>query len=113
MLFTEYEFDVVFHLAALSEVRKCQSDAKMAFDVNITGAINVLEICRLYGNVKAIVVSSSDKAYGMGELPYKENDILNGFNVKEIQKKYDLKIKTYNNYKDNPENEEIFNEIYS
>ncbi len=42
-----------------------------------------------------------------------ENDILNGFNVKEIQKKYDLKIKTYNNYKDNPENEEIFNEIYS
>ena len=86
MLFSEYEFDTVFHLAAFSEVRKCQSDTKLAFDVNIGGTVNVLEVCRLYGNVKSIVVSSSDKAYGRGELPYKENDSLNGKGVYEVSK---------------------------
>ena len=75
LLFNEYEFDTIFHLAALSEVRKCQSDAKLAFDINIGGTINILEVARLYGNVKAIVVSSSDKAYGKGDkLPYQEED---------------------------------------
>ena len=86
MLFSEYEFDTVFHLAAFSEVRKCQSDTKLAFDVNVGGTVNVLEVCRLYGNVKSIVVSSSDKAYGRGELPYKENDSLNGKGVYEVSK---------------------------
>ena len=86
MLFSEYEFDVVFHLGAFSEVRKCQSDAKMAFDVNVGGTVNILEICRLYGNVKAIIVSSSDKAYGKGELPYKEGDSLDGKGVYEVSK---------------------------
>jgi CDP-glucose 4,6-dehydratase len=86
MLFSEYEFDVVFHLAAFSEVRKCQNDAKLAFDVNVGGTINILEACRLYGNVKAIAVSSSDKAYGRGKLPYKENDSLDGKGVYEVSK---------------------------
>tara|TARA_X000001388_G_C2229327_1_gene122477 strand:- start:1764 stop:2708 length:945 start_codon:yes stop_codon:yes gene_type:complete len=86
MLFSEYEFDVVFHLAAFSEVRKCQNDTKLAFDVNVGGTINILEACRLYGNVKAIAVSSSDKAYGSGELPYKESDSLNGKGVYEVSK---------------------------
>ena len=86
LLFNEYEFDGVFHLAALSEVRKCQSDAKLAFDVNVGGVVNVLEVCRLYGNVNFIVVSSSDKAYGKGELPYEEGDKLNGEAVYEVSK---------------------------
>ena len=54
--------DGIFHLAAFSEVRKCQRDAKLAFDVNVGGTINILEACRLYGNVNSIAVSSSDKA---------------------------------------------------
>ena len=87
LLFNEYEFDTVFHLGALSEVRKCQSDAKLAFDVNIGGTVNVLEVARLYSNVKAVVVSSSDKAYGMGDkLPYKEGDRLNGKGTYEVSK---------------------------
>ena len=57
-LFNEYEFDHIYHLGALSEVRKCQSDAKLAYDVNIGGTVNILECIRLYGNVKSIVVSS-------------------------------------------------------
>ena len=44
LLFNEYEFDTVFHLAAISEVVKCQSDPKLAFDVNVGGTINILEV---------------------------------------------------------------------
>ena len=46
MLFNEYEFDIIFHLSAVSEVRKCQNDAKLAYDTNVSGTINVLECAR-------------------------------------------------------------------
>ena len=38
LLFNEYEFDTVFHLGALSEVKKCQPDPKLAFDVKADGS---------------------------------------------------------------------------
>ncbi len=86
LLFNEYEFDTVFHLGALSEVKKCQPDPKLAFDVNVGGTVNVLEACRMYGKVKAVVVSSSDKAYGSGEVPYVEGQSLNGVGTYEVSK---------------------------
>jgi len=86
LLFNEYEIDTVFHLGALSEVKKCQPDPKLAFDVNVGGTVNVLEACRLYGKVKAVIVSSSDKAYGSGEVPYVENQSLNGVGTYEASK---------------------------
>lgn len=85
-LFNEYEFDYIYHLGAISEVRKCQNDAKLAYDVNVGGTINILECARLYGNVKGVVVSSSDKAYGDGDVPYVENQRLNGRGVYEVSK---------------------------
>ena len=42
-----------------------------------------------------------------------ENSILNGSNIDEIHKKYDLKINTYSKYKNNSEKNEILKEIYS
>ncbi len=101
MLFNEYEFDIIFHLAAISEVRKCQNDAKLAFDINIGGTINVLECARLYGNIKAIAVSSSDKAYGTGKIPYVESQSLNGMAVYEASKSCtDIIARSYyNNYR--------------
>jgi CDP-glucose 4,6-dehydratase len=100
-LFNEYEFDTVVHLGAVSEVRKCQSNPKLAYDVNIGGTTNLLEVIRLYGNVKAIVVSSSDKAYGECELPYTEDDPLAGKAVYEVSKScQDLVAQSYYiNYK--------------
>ena len=86
MLFNEYEFDTVFHLGALSEVKKCQPDPKLAFDVNVGGTVNILEASRMYGKVKAVVVSSSDKAYGSGEVPYVETQSLNGVGTYEASK---------------------------
>ena len=96
LLFSEYEFDGIFHLGALSEVRKCQSDAKLAFDINVGGTVNILECARLYGNVEFVIVSSSDKAYGNGKLPYVENSILNGTATYEVSKSaIDLIARSY------------------
>jgi len=85
LLFNEYEFDTVFHLGALSEVKKCQPDPKLAFETNIMGTVNILEACRIY-NVKAVAVSSSDKAYGSGEVPYLENYAMDGKGIYEVSK---------------------------
>ena len=85
-MFNEYEFDTIFHLGALTEVRKCQSNPKLAYETNITGTVNILETARLHGNVGAIMVSSSDKAYGKAPLPYKETQPLCGEGVYEVSK---------------------------
>jgi CDP-glucose 4,6-dehydratase len=96
LLFNEYEFDTVFHLGALSEVKKCQPNPKLAFETNIMGTVNILEAARLYGNVKAIAVSSSDKAYGSGELPYLETLPMEGRGVYEVSKSCtDLVARSY------------------
>ena len=85
-LFNEYEFDYIYHLGAISEVRKCQNDAKLAYDVNVGGTINILECIRLYGNIKGVAISSSDKAYGDGNVPYVETQSLNGRGIYEASK---------------------------
>jgi len=96
LLFNEYEFDTVFHLGALSEVKKCQPNPKLAFETNVMGTVNVLEAARLYGKVKAIAVSSSDKAYGSGEVPYKENYPMAGKGIYEVSKSCtDLVARSY------------------
>ena len=96
LLFNEYEFDTVLHLGALSEVKKCQPNPKLAFETNIMGTVNVLEAARLYGNVKAIAVSSSDKAYGSGELPYLETLPMEGKGIYEVSKSCtDLVARSY------------------
>jgi len=95
-LFNEYEFDTVFHLGALSEVRKCQSNAKLAYDTNIGGTVNLLETARMSEGISAIVVSSSDKAYGRCRLPYTEDDPLDGKGIYEASKScQDLVARSY------------------
>ena len=95
-LLNEYEFDTIFHLGALSEVRKCQDNAKLAYDTNIGGTINLLESARLFGNIKAIIVSSSDKAYGRCKLPYTEDAPLSGKGIYEVSKScQDLVARSY------------------
>ena len=42
-----------------------------------------------------------------------ENNILNGFNIEDIKKKYNLKLEHINNYKNDDESNEILEEIYN
>jgi len=66
------EFDVVFHLAAQTLVGPAMADPTQTFEVNVRGTWTLLEACRRV-EVPAVVVASSDKAYGPSdELPYRE-----------------------------------------
>ena len=66
------EFDTVFHLAAQTLVGPAMGDPATTFEVNVGGTWTLLEACRK-AEVPAVVVASSDKAYGpRRELPYRE-----------------------------------------
>jgi len=68
--------DSVFHLGAQTLVGPAAEDPVGTFRSNVEGTWTVLEACRAYG-VGAVVVASSDKAYGPSEnLPYREGDEL-------------------------------------
>jgi CDP-glucose 4,6-dehydratase len=67
------EFDVVFHLAAQTLVGPAMANPGQTFEVNVRGTWGLLEACR-GADVPAVVVASSDKAYGPSdELPYRED----------------------------------------
>jgi CDP-glucose 4,6-dehydratase len=66
------EFDVVFHLGAQTLVGPAMADPTATFETNVRGTWTLLEACRR-AEVPALVVASSDKAYGPSEeLPYRE-----------------------------------------
>jgi CDP-glucose 4,6-dehydratase len=66
-------YDTVFHLAAQTLVGPAMGDPAATFEVNVGGTWRLLEACRR-AEVPAVVVASSDKAYGPSpELPYRED----------------------------------------
>jgi CDP-glucose 4,6-dehydratase len=66
------EFDAVFHLGAQTLVGPAMAEPAATFEVNVRGTWSLLEACRR-ADVPAVVVASSDKAYGPSEeLPYRE-----------------------------------------
>ncbi len=65
--------DAVFHLAAQTIVGVARRSPAETFEVNVRGAWNVFEACRVHA-VARTVFASSDKAYGSSpELPYRED----------------------------------------
>ncbi len=54
----------IFHLAAQAIVPLAFEDPVLTLDTNIMGTVNVLEAARLIPSIKAVIVASSDKAYG-------------------------------------------------
>ena len=61
----EHEVEIVFHLGAQAIVGAALRNPLPTFEANVRGTYNLLEACRVHaGLVKAVVVASSDKAYG-------------------------------------------------
>ncbi|MBN1824282.1 MAG: GDP-mannose 4,6-dehydratase [Endomicrobiales bacterium] len=78
---------VIFHLAAESLVNECNRKPVRGFETNIEGTWNVLESARLNKCMKAVVVASSDKAYGSQKiLPYTEQTPLQGKHPYDVSK---------------------------
>lgn len=71
----EHETDLVMHLGAQTIVGTALRSPLSTFEANIRGTYNLLEACRRLDRiVKAVVVASSDKAYGDSDiLPYTED----------------------------------------
>ena len=83
----EYEINSVFHLAAQTIVGIANRNPISTFESNIAGTWNVLEACRRSPAVKAIVIASSDKAYGdQLNLPYSEDTPLEGRHPYDVSK---------------------------
>lgn len=99
---TKFEIDYIFHLASQALVETAFYNPRRTMESNIMGTVNVLESARLYSKVKAVVVASSDKAYGkLSNTPevsfglrftsgvkvkYKETDPLKGDHPYEVSK---------------------------
>ena len=83
----EYEIEIVFHLAAQTIVTIANRNPVSTFETNIRGSWNLLEACRRSPRVKAIVMASSDKAYGcQTTLPYSEEMPLQGRHPYDVSK---------------------------
>lgn len=86
-LLKKYSIDIVFHLAAEAIVGSSIEEPVKTFVINISGTWTVLECCRKSQRVKAVVIASSDKAYGSHkELPYKEDASLRGDHPYDVSK---------------------------
>ncbi len=83
----EYEIDAVFHLAAQTIVGVANRNPVSTLDSNIRGTWALLEAARRSPLVKAIIIASSDKAYGDHDtLPYDERAALQGRHPYDVSK---------------------------
>jgi CDP-glucose 4,6-dehydratase len=79
------DFDIVFHLAAQTQVIEARENPLETLKSNVQGTWNVLENCRRLN--LPLVCASSDKAYGVSEnLPYLESHPLSGEFPYEVSK---------------------------
>ncbi|MCX5788621.1 MAG: GDP-mannose 4,6-dehydratase [Elusimicrobia bacterium] len=76
-IIVEERIDCVFHLAAQVEVGVGMANPYLTCETNIRGTYTLLEAVRQFAkNIKAVVVASTDKAYGSygrDMMPYKED----------------------------------------
>jgi CDP-glucose 4,6-dehydratase len=77
---TQYQPEIVFHLAAQSLVRESYNDPVETFETNVLGSVKLFEACRHVDSVKAIINVTSDKCYENKEWPwgYREQEPMGG-----------------------------------
>lgn len=83
---TGTDADWVFHLAAAVSVQECEHAPAHAFAVNVGATVTLLDALRIVPRPKAIVVSTSDKAYGSADAPYTEDTALRPVGAYETSK---------------------------
>lgn len=70
--------DAVINLAARAGVRQSVENPWVYFDTNVTGTLNLLELCREFG-VRKFVLASTSSLYGANNsLPFREDADTNG-----------------------------------
>lgn len=77
---SEYQPEIIFHLAAQPLVRASYLEPKLTYETNVLGTVNLLEVARKTKSVKACIIVTSDKCYeNKNQLySYREDDVLGG-----------------------------------
>ncbi|MCL1901767.1 MAG: CDP-glucose 4,6-dehydratase [Endomicrobia bacterium] len=72
--------EIIIHMAAQSLVRKSYENPAPTYEINVMGAVNILEAVRECKTVKSFLNVTTDKVYKNNEPEqiYKETDELNG-----------------------------------
>ena len=80
-IFTEYQPEIVFHLAAQPLVRLSYDIPVETYETNVMGTINIMEAIRCTGSVKVGVMITTDKCYENKEQiwGYRENEPMGGY----------------------------------
>jgi CDP-glucose 4,6-dehydratase len=96
-ILVENPVDIIFHLAAQTQVGVANRDPMTTFDTNIKGTWTLLEAARCQPHPPGLVIASSDKAYGeQPGLPYREETPLLGQHPYDVSKACaDLIARTY------------------
>jgi CDP-glucose 4,6-dehydratase len=78
--FSQFQPEIVFHLAAQPLVSKSYEDPRYTFETNVMGAVNLLQCAKESKSIKSLVVVTSDKCYKNMEWEwgYRETDVLGG-----------------------------------
>ncbi|MHB9140358.1 MAG: CDP-glucose 4,6-dehydratase [Paludibacter sp.] len=80
-IFSQYQPEIVFHLAAQPLVRLSYDIPVETYEVNVMGTINVMEAIRVTDSVKVAVMITTDKCYENREQiwGYRENEAMGGY----------------------------------
>lgn len=80
-IFSKYQPEIVFHLAAQPLVRLSYEIPVETYETNVMGSINVMEACRVTDSVKVVVMVTTDKCYENKEQiwGYRENEAMGGY----------------------------------
>ncbi len=65
------KFDAVINLAARAGVRQSVKDPWIYYETNVTGTLNLLELCRESG-IRKFILASTSSIYGDAERPFRE-----------------------------------------
>lgn len=75
-LFSENNYDYVYHIGAITPLPDCQINPGKATEVNVAATVNILELSRKYG-IKKVIFSSTSAVYENCEVfPTKESDTI-------------------------------------
>ncbi|MBP3848059.1 CDP-glucose 4,6-dehydratase [bacterium] len=80
---SEFQPDIVFHLAAQPIVRLSYSEPILTYQTNVIGTLNVLDFAYCCPSVKAFVNVTTDKCYENKEINrgYKEDEPMGGYDM--------------------------------
>jgi len=77
---SEFDPEIVFHLAAQPLVRRSYKEPKLTFETNVLGTVNLLEAARSLESIRSFVNITTDKCYENREWVwgYRETDAMGG-----------------------------------